>query len=207
MHKIISSILIVIAFTSCQNSKDKKANIIVTNKAKDKIEISQYQTQSGKNFIVNADYSIGANICDLKIETKYFTEVNTVHKFGLTDPVKDVFISDLDKNGFEEIFVVTTSAGSGSYSNIYGLASNKDKSATPIYIPKPLQQQLSQGGIFEGYRGHNKISLKSGKLLNTFPIYKKDDLNYKPTGNTKKVKYCLIAGEAGWILEPFKVIL
>jgi len=188
---------------SCQNSKDKKGNNLVTDKAEDKIEISQYQTQSGKQFIVYADYSKGASICDLKIETKNFTEVNTIHKLGLTDPLKDVFITDLDKNGFEEIYIVTTSAGSGSYSNIYGIASNKGKSATPIYVLPPNKQQLAKDGLLEGFRGHNKISLESGELLNTFPIYKKDDLNYKPTGNSKEVKYRLIAGEAGWILETF----
>ena len=205
MHKIISSILIVIVLTSCQNSKDKKTNNLDTDEAEDKIEISQYQTQSGKQFIVYADYSKGASICDLKIETKDFTKVNTIHKLGLTDPITNVFITDLDENGFEEIFVITTSAGSGSYSNIFGIASNKDKSATPIYIPKPSQKQLGQGDIFEGYRGHNKFSVENEIITNTFPRYNEADTNATPTGKNKKLSYTLFAGEAGWILQVIDI--
>ena len=207
MHKTIFFVLIIVALTSCQNSKNQKVNNFVTDKAneEDKIEVSQYQTQSGKQFIVYADYSIGASICDLKIETKDFTKVNTIHKLGLTDPVKDVFITDLDNNGFEEIFIVTTSAGSGSYSNIYGIASNNDKSATPIYIPKPSQKQLGQGGIFEGYRGHNKFCVENGIITNTFPVFKDADTNATPTGKNKKLSYTLFAGEAGWILQVIDI--
>lgn len=202
MNKILLLLLTAFLFTSCHNSK-KKA-VILPSKIENqgsKIKTTQYKTQSGKQFIIHADYSKGASICNLKIETKDFTERNTIHNFGLTDPLTNVFIIDLDKNGFEEIYVITTSAGSGSYSTIFGLASNKDKSTTPIYVPKPSQDQLEQGGIFEGFRGHNKFSLQNGVITNTFPIYRDSDSNSSPTGKDKKLSYSLVAGEAGWILR------
>lgn len=208
MHKPIPILIIVIVFAACHNSKDKKANNLSTDKVEveSKIETSQHQTQTGKQFIIHADYSNGVSICDLKVETWGFTESNTIHNFGLIDPVTDVFIIDLDKNGFEEIYIITTSAGSGSYSNIYGLASNKDKSATPIYIPTISQEQLSARGIFEGYRGHNKFHVQNGIITNTFPIFNDTDTNAIPTGKKRKLSYSLVAGEAGWILETSQIL-
>lgn len=208
MCKTIFLTLVVIFLASCHNSKNKKANNLPTDEtnAKSKIETNKYQTQSGKQFIISADYSIGASICDLKIETSGFTEKNTIHKLGLTDPVTDVFIIDLDKNGYEEIYLITTSAGSGSYSTIYGLASNKDKSATPIYIYEPSQKQLGQGGIFEGYRGHNKFDVQNGIITNTYPTFDDADTNAKPSGKKRNLSYSLMSGEAGWILQVMDTI-
>lgn len=147
MDKAISLILIVMAFASCQNPKDKKVNNLPTDKTKVEISIktTQYQTQSGKQFIIYADYSQGASICDLKVETKNFAKNNSVHSFGLADPIKDIFIIDLDKNGFEEIYIVTTSAGSGSYSTIYGLASNRDRSCYPYLCPDSFKSATRPG--------------------------------------------------------------
>ena len=130
-----------------------------------------------------------------------FTEVNTTNELGTIDPVTDVFIADLDKNGFEEIYLVTQSAGSGSYGNIYGISSNRDKSATPIYVRPVSEIQKDKGEIFEGYQGHNQFKMEDGILVNVFPKYLENENNATPGGGNAKVKYQLIPGEAGWILE------
>jgi len=197
-------IVSVLLFFACQNPKKQKDKTFKSTK--DAVQLTEYKTKTGKKFIVSIDNSLGASIKYVEIKTDGFEAVNTTHIIGEIDPVEKVFLADLDKNGYEEIYLLTRSAGSGSYGNIYGVASNKDKSATPIYVPKISKKQMEKGGLFEGFMGHNKFTVEDGKLLNKFPVYFKSDNNTNPTGGKQKIEYKLIAGEAGWILKPVKIV-
>lgn len=208
MHKTISLILLAFVVLSCQNSNKKNNIDSPQNKSekKSKIVKNEYFTTSGKQFIVTADYSQGSSICDIAIETNGFENRNSLHNIGPSDPIKEIFVADLDFNGFDEIYIITISAGSGSYGTVHGFGSNKDKSATPIYVPKPTKNQLEKGGIFEGYRGHDAFELANGILTNTFPIYNNSNTNSLNSGKSRTLSYSLIAGEAGWILRAEKII-
>ncbi|MCF6357335.1 MAG: hypothetical protein L3J54_05955 [Draconibacterium sp.] len=201
-------IYIIIVFSvfvfSCNSSKKQKRE--QPKLTKDAVQTTEYTSNSGKKFIFSIDHSLGASIDYVEIKTSGFEIINTTHILGETDPVEEVFLADLDKNGYEEIYLLTRSAGSGSYSNIYGMASNKDKSATPIFVPEISEKQMEKGGLFEGFMGHNKFTFEDGKLVNKFPVYLKKDINAKSTGGSKMVEYKLIAGEAGWILKPKETV-
>ncbi len=97
----------------------------------------EYVTESGKKFMVRVDKSLGASIQKLTVETREFEIVNDTYDLGELDPVENVFLSDLDGDRFEEIYITARSAGSGSYGSIYGFASNRDKSVSEIYVPEP----------------------------------------------------------------------
>lgn len=201
-------IYIIIALSvfvfSCKSPKKQKSTQLKLTK--DAVQITEYTTKSGKKFIVSIDHSLSASINYVQIKTSGFEIVNPTHIVGETDPVEEVFIADLDGNGFDEIYLLTRSAGTGSYGNIYGMASNSDKSATAIYVPDISKKQMEKGDLFEGFMGHNKFSVKDGKLVNSFPVYLENDSNANPTGGNRKIKYRLIAGEAGWILKPDKIL-
>jgi heat shock protein HslJ len=83
------------------------------------------------------------------------------------DPISDVFTADLDGNGFDEIYIITTAAGSGSYGTILGFASNKDKSLSMIHFPDVREGDET----FEGYMGHDTFTIEGRKLVRIFPIY------------------------------------
>ena len=205
LNRIIAGaalVLLVLTFGCGKNAKQTQVN----KSEVESVGVQEYKTRTGKLFKVEIDRSMGASLNGLKVTTMGFTAVNNEHDFGTVDPLSKVFLADLDRNGYEELYIITQSVGSGSYSSIYGLASNKDKSATPIYVRPISEEQRAKGNFFEGYMGHNSFELKNGKLLNSFPIYKKDDPNASPSGGTRTVEYRLIAGEAGWILEAYKTI-
>jgi len=168
--------------------------------------VTTLTTQSGKIFTVKEDKSIGASQSILMVETEGFPNTRETFQFGTVDPVEKVFLADLDKNGFEELYITTRSAGSGSYSHIYGLASNQDLSATPFYFTEIPEAELEQGGKFEGYRGHNKFYLENDMLVNEFPVYLSNDVNSNPMGGIRKIHYQLVKGEASWILQAGSVI-
>lgn len=201
MYKFVFYLFLSISLFACNNSTNTSSK---KTKSEDpnKNSAKEYQTKSGKIFRVHTDYSLGASICKVKVETKHFEKVNTTHDLGNLDPVKEIFLADLDGNGYEEIYLLTQSAGSGSYGNIYGIGSNRDRSATPIYVRPITTKQKEPNGLFEGYSGHDKFMLKGDKLYREFPVYEKTNTNSRPTGGTKKIQYKLVAGEAGWILEP-----
>ena len=202
--KIIVIITVSLFLFSCQNGNQQ--NKSKSQWTKSAVKSTEYKTKSGKKFIVHIDHSLSASISYVQVETSGFEEVNATNAIGEIDPVEEVFLADLDNNGFEELYLLTRSAGSGSYGNIYGFASNKDKSATPIYIPKFSKKQMQKGGLFEGFMGHNKFSIEDNKLINTFPVYLTTDTNANPTGGKRKIVYQLSAGEANWILKPFRII-
>ena len=106
-------------------------------------------------------------------------------------------IDDLDANGFPEIYIYVTSAGSGSYGSLVGYAVNRGKSVTPIYLP-PVSDSPA---LSQGYRGHDEFAVVEGTLIQRFPIYRDLDTNARPSGKIRQLQYKLKAGEAGWVLR------
>ena len=111
-------------------------------------------------------------------------------------------IDDLDANGFPEVYVYVTSAGSGSYGSLVGYAVNKGKSMTGIYLP-PIADDAK---LNKGYMGHDEFAVVEGTFVQRYPVYKDMDTNAQPSGKTRQLQYKLKAGEAGWVLHLDKAI-
>ena len=195
MKKLSLSILLVVAMffstvvlISCSDTQSGSSK-----------DLKTYQTKSGKTIIISETHPTGQSLSTIEISTKGF-EHNYSEIYRDKDPISDVFVTDLDGNGFDEIYIITTSAGSGSYGTVLGFASNKDKSLSMINFPEIQESDKN----FEGYMGHDTFKIKDQKLLRTFPIYNKDDTNNHPTGGTRKLVYGLYPGEAMWQLKVDK---
>ena len=160
----------------------------------------QHKTKTGKTFIVSEEKT-SASISNISVITEGFTEVNDTIYLEESDPISKVSTTDLNKDGFDEIFIITESAGSGSYATIYGFSSNRDKSVSSIIIPEISQSDLAEGAVFNGYMGHDSIYVSKNKLFRKFPIYKEGDENCCPSGGVKKIQYVLKPGENYWRLE------
>lgn len=111
-------------------------------------------------------------------------------------------IADLDANGWPEIYIYISSAGSGSYGSLVAYAVNNGKSITPIYLP-PLTDNPEASA---GYLGHDEFAVIENRLIQRFPIYLEGDTNSNPTGGTRQLQYKLVPGEAGWILETERIM-
>jgi hypothetical protein len=159
----------------------------------------EYRTKTGKTIIILETHKAGQSFSTIEITTKDF-EHNYAEIYEDRDPISEVFVADLDGNGFDEIYIVTTSAGSGSYGTVLGFASNKDKSLSMINSSEIQESDKN----FEGYMGHDTFKLEDQKLVRTFPIYNEGDTNKHPTGGTRKLVYGLYSGEAMWQLKVEK---
>jgi hypothetical protein len=106
-------------------------------------------------------------------------------------------VADLNSDGSPEVYVYSTSAGSGSYGNVTCVSINKMKSASNIFMP-PITENKK---LRAEYMGHDEFAVVEGTLVRRFPIYKAGDTNAKATGRLRQVNYKLKPGEAGWVLR------
>jgi hypothetical protein len=199
--RLLSSIITLSLLCSCIEASKKvgphdiqakpaKAKGIQSNVSK------EFKTKTGKTIIISETHPVGQSLSTIKISTKDFG-YNYSEIYENRDPISDIFLSDLDGNGFNEIYIITTSAGSGSYGTVLGLASNKDKSLSMINFPEVHEGDNN----FKGYMGHDTFKIADRKLVRIFPIYNQGDTNQNPTGGKRKLVYGLYSGEAIWQLK------
>ncbi len=207
MKKIILTITVLSVLISCNPKKESQDKEIKDQKsesteikeaAKNVSQDKIYKTKTGMQFAV-AEEKTSASLSKISVTPIGFTEVNETIQMEESDPFDYALIADVNNDGFDELYIITRGAGSGSYANIYGFASNTDKSVTPIYNPELSDDDFVT--IFQGYMGHDKFYVQNDKLFRKYPVYKKEDSNANPTGGDKVLEYDLKIGESGWILE------
>ena len=125
---------------------------------------------------------------------------NSVITQEIDGEVIGVEIADINSDGSPEIYIFTTSAGSGSYGGLAAYSANHKKSLSSIYLPE-IDFDSKEG---KGYMGHDKFTIIKKSLVRRFPIYKEHDNNTKPTGGTRELEYRLKEGEASWQLKLVK---
>jgi hypothetical protein len=111
-------------------------------------------------------------------------------------------LADLDANGWPEIYIYVSSAGSGSYGSLVAYAVNAGKSISPVFLPSIAENVTAS----DGYMGHDEFAVVENRLVHRFPIYRDGDTNSAPTGGMRQLQYRLVASEAGWQLVIDKVI-
>ncbi len=106
-------------------------------------------------------------------------------------------VADLNADGWPEIYIYVTSAGSGSYGSVEAYAVNRGKSVTPIALPDLMDDKTAS----RGFRGHDVFAVVEDTLARRFPLYSELDTNANPSGGTRQIHYRLVSGEAGWRLR------
>lgn len=204
IHTLKQSILATIMISSvisCKDNRDKSEvevsiekiirndEPLVKNKVDSIIFKKSLQLDNiGFNIIAKGEGSIQQLTIQpsgLKIDN----EKITVEVLG---NVTNAEIEDLNSDGFPEILIYTTSAGSGSYGDVIGYSVNNGKSISPIYFP-PVDENKK---INKGYMGHDEFTIVKKLLVQRFKVYNEDDVNSNPTGNMREIHYKLKNGEA-----------
>jgi hypothetical protein len=127
---------------------------------------------------------------------------NTVIEKDVEGTVTGAEVADLNGDGSPEIYVYANSAGSGSQGSLIAYTTSKQKSLSEIYLPSLLDDPRTS----TGYMGHDQFRVAGNTLVRRFPVYLGQDTNARPTGVIRQVQYYLVAGEAGWLLRPIKVM-
>lgn len=106
--------------------------------------------------------------------------------------VTEVAVGDLDGDGFPELYVMTTSAGSGSYGELSGLGLRAGGGLERIALVDPADSPA-----LRGYQGHDRFELRERMLLRRFPLYRPEDPNARPGGGVRELRYRLSPPRAG----------
>lgn len=109
--------------------------------------------------------------------------------------VESAEAGDLDGDGNAEVFVYLRSDGSGSYGKLVAYSVNDGKSMSNVYMA-PFKH--------EGYMGHEKMRMEGDVFTISFPVYKPGDSNAAPSGGSETVRYRLVKGRAGKVLQEIK---
>jgi hypothetical protein len=99
-----------------------------------------------------------------------------------SDPVTDVWLTDLDADQMPELILVTTNAGSGSYGHLH-LFLPEQNTLQAVTLP-----QLNDSLLRE-YRGHDNFFLRDSSIVREFPIYRESDPNCCPSGGLRRLFY------------------
>lgn len=156
----------------------------------------EYVTRSGNSLYIEESHPYGQSLSDIHLKSSGFIH-NLSEVLEDRDPIKSVYVGDIDGNGFDEFYIITISGGSGSYGDIIAFASDSDKRLSRIHLPT-IQEEDER---FAGYMGHDKFHLSNNKLVRCFPIYLSTDRNTNPTGGTRQLTYGLFPVETSWQLK------
>ncbi len=173
--------------------------ILLANYARTQSNPKEYRTDTGKTFHVTEKHPNGQSLSTIEIVSSGFA-YNLNETVEDSDPIKEMIIADLDNNGFDELYIITVSSGSGSYGGILAFASNSDVSLSMINSPEIEKDDIH----FHGYMGHDSFRVIDQQLIRTFPIYLPADKQNNSTGGIRTLTYGLYPGEAMWQLKIVK---
>ena len=161
-------------------------------KAPGQAQVNTFKLKSDKRFIV-IEKGRSASVSRITVQGMGFPESEEIFSLRDADPIETGLIDDLDGDGFEELYLVTRSAGSGSYATVYGFASIGDRSYNRISIPEVDTDDPN----YAGYQGHERIIIRGKRLVRHFPVYREGDPNSHPSGGSRMINYVLEVKEDG----------
>jgi hypothetical protein len=154
---------------------------------------SQKFEENGITYTLSSPNSSEGNT--VTIQTRGLKSGNIPISRSVEGLVTKAEIADLNGDGVPELFLYTSSPGSGSYGKAYAWATNGKKTLTEIFITPPREKDLS------GYMGHDEFAVIENSFARRFPVYKPGDSNASPSGGWRQFQYKLKPGEAGWVLQ------
>ena len=207
IKKDILAILIICTILGCKNNTEKvktgkntdENTSTSTDSSKQTDRKGFHKSLPWKNFNFDISTTGEGSIQQLEIHPNGLTNDNKRITEEIEGSVTNAEIEDLKSDGFPEILIYTTSAGSGSYGNVIGYSVNNGKSLSKIYFP-PVSDN-SKANM--GYMGHDEFNIVEKILTQT---YKVDDKNSNPTGNIRQIQYKLKDGESSrkFVVENIK---
>ena len=199
MKKTIIFPAIMTILMSCGNNQapsekstdQKPAAINAADSTVAAVTKKEYKTKTGKIITVSESHPQGQSLSNIRVA--FAGDAASEMKFTDMDPINKVLVGDLDANGYDELYIITTSAGSGSYGNVIGIASLSDKSLSQITMPAVEEKEMKKGGKFEGYEGHDEFEIIENSLARRFPIK-------APNATKRAINYKLKPVEASFVL-------
>ncbi len=200
MIKLISALFFTaILITGCG---DRKPETVVKKDSTEKMTIKkdtavtvrkEMKTKTGKEFVI-VETKPSYSVSDYMITGVGFPNSTDTIRYSMKNPMTTAMVADLDKNGFDELYILTKATGSGSFVDILGVASVDDKTFGEIIVQEITDKDVEKNEMFSGYMGQDSVYISDNKIIREFPVYKSNDMNSKPTGGSRRITYTLKPG-------------
>lgn len=154
-------------------------------------------TLHGITFEVSSPNAETANT--VTVTPSGLAEDNRPFTTEVAGPVTGMEVADIDANGAPEVYVFIKAPQRGE---LLGFSSNRNKSLSFIFVPE-LKEEAERA---PAYRGGDEFAVLENAIGRRFPLFTGDSSDPQPTGKMRQVQYKLVAGEAGWLLQPVDVV-
>ena len=159
---------------------------------------------SGVRWVVFQTPMLDSSLVNITVEADLSGDTLSTD-FGEVDPVLEIRLEDFDKDGTQELYLVTRSVSPEEFGTILGIYPGEGKSVGLISYEGATPYYMKEGEVYEGYRGHDRFQFQKGVLINTFPVYRDGDPDSSPTGGQRQVAYELVKGQTSMLLRPVKL--
>lgn len=189
-------------WNNTEDTGDDGADSVLYIPRSDLATINELKTATGKTYVVRQTPMLDSSLANIQVDAIGFGADTLTFDFGEVDPLVALQTEDLDRDGFQELYVVTQSVGPEKYGTILGLYSAQDSSVLVISFEGASPYTLKEGEPYAGYRGHDLFRFEKGVLTNKFPL---DDPDAdKPAGDYRTVRYELVRGTMAMKLRPVR---
>jgi hypothetical protein len=165
---------------------------------------NQLVTMTGKTWIVSQTPMLDSSLISVVVHAIGFSADTISFDLGETDPVTELRVEDLDRDGFQELYILTQSTDKEAYGTVYGLYADQDTSVTIVSFEGATPYTIKEGEPYDGYRGHDQFRFEKGVLTNSIPVFSPDDPDETPGRGTRTIAYELIKGATTVRLQPVK---
>jgi hypothetical protein len=155
-------------------------------------------TRTGKKWLVHQTPLSDPAYVNVSVESKGFVNDQAPIDLGEIDPVVQVKLADLDKDGFEELYLATQSADPEAFGTLYGFYSDQDKDVLLVSYEGASPYTMKEGGPFEGYLGGDVFLFGDNSLANSFQV----KLPQSASAGKREVRYKLVREEGSIVLRP-----
>lgn len=162
------------------------------------------KTATGMEWVVHQTPMLDSSIVNVRVVANGFPGDSLLFDFGEIDPVTELRTEDLDRDGFQELYIVTQSVGPERYGTIYGLYPDQDQSVTIISYEGATPYTMKEAEPYAGYRGQDQFRFEKGLLTNVVPVYRTEDNDAQPTGGTRTITYELVKDPVAVQLRPVR---
>ena len=158
------------------------------------------ETCRGNGFEILVSAKQEGEAWKVQLEPKGLSMDSSVQMLESNAPLTSVLFEDMNGDNIQELVLIFTQPGSGSYGSVRAFTTNGGKSLTEIVVDTPSGKNL------EGYMGHDEYQIAENTFVRRFPVYKAGDTNANPTGGMRQFQYKLRPGEAAWHLRLDRVV-
>jgi len=197
-YRTIITIGLISTILACQKLEKKTSNQVKADY--NEIKATKVTINFNQAFIIK-EIKYGQSMSDIYVSGTGFSNSTQILTFSKVAPLETFWVTDLDENGYEELYLITRSVGSGAKASVIGIASMDGKSYKTIFNPENDRSFKEKLVYLEGYQGHDSIFIEQNKLYRQFPVSETSSTSKSEEKQYRLITYRLVLYNKSYSLQ------